>query len=60
VAERRTGWFADRGPTDDGWFPCVQTETLNLDLEVWFETEAECLRFIREEILGLGLLDEGP
>ena len=58
MADRETGWFADRGPTDDGWFPSVQTESLNLDLEVWFQTEAECLDFIRREILGLGLLEE--
>jgi len=56
----KQGWWAaeesDRG--DFPWVPHVQLRSVCLDLDISFKTEAECLEFIRTEILPLGLLDE--
>jgi hypothetical protein len=57
---RPTGWFADSDPENGEfhWQPCVQTDSVILSTEIWFKTEGECVAFIAEELLGLGMLDE--
>lgn len=52
------GWFADVDPDvtsgEHVWQPCLQLEGMCLPIEVWFSTEAECLEFIRENVIGQG------
>ena len=53
----QAGWFADRdmdreGGRVRGWQPCLETgQGLIPNFEVWFDSEEECERFIREVIL---------
>ena len=49
------GWFAECDET--GWQPYAQTEWGHFPLEVWFPTEQACESFIREQIVGLGILN---
>jgi hypothetical protein len=52
------GWFADVDPDVQGtshqWQPCLQLDGMCLSFEVWFTTEAGCLEFIRENVIGKG------
>jgi hypothetical protein len=57
------GWFADLADEEERnprwpWQPFIQITGSCLPLPVWFETEAECLDFIRTDIVGRGLLDQ--
>jgi len=62
----KTGWFADIANVDDPllksdgyrWQPCLQLGGWCPSLDVWFATEAECERFIKDEILGRGMYPE--
>ena len=58
----KRGWFADvdldvkAGPPK--WQPCFETGHGHVpSFAIWFDTEEECLGWIRENILGAGLLD---
>lgn len=54
------GWFADiDDPPPDGfpWTPCLQVSGAVHAFDVHFKTREECEQFIREEILGAGMLD---
>jgi hypothetical protein len=55
---RPTGWFADFDTESgaNGWQPCVQTDLVVLSTEVWFKSEAQCVAFIEQELLGLAML----
>ena len=58
---RNEGWFADTNRESNPrwpWQPCLQTDSGCFDIEIWFQTEAECLAFIKSEIIGKGLMDE--
>lgn len=56
------GWFADidedTGPSDPyRWQPCLETGAGHIPcFSVWFATEDECTQWIRENVLGVGLL----
>lgn len=50
-------WFADVGDSEDAprhrdgslyWQPCVQSDGLCVSIDIWFDTEPECVRFIRQ------------
>jgi hypothetical protein len=54
------GWFAD---IDEGtpsgdmqWAPFLQLDWGAPSMDVWFASEEDCLRFIREEVVGKGVL----
>lgn len=58
-----TGWFADLDDDADvdpkfPWSPMIQTAGGCYPLPIWFQTEADCVEFIRRDILGRGLLDD--
>lgn len=55
-----TGWWAeDIG--DGSWVPTIQLgSVLCLSLPAWFKTEAECLEFIRANLVGAGELPPEP
>lgn len=49
------GWFADTDQSQAGefvWQPCLQTDTCVVSVSTWFRSEADCLKFIRDEIIG--------
>jgi hypothetical protein len=59
-----TGWFAcfERGEDaslnpDYPWRPVLDLNGHMPGLDVWFKTEAECLDFIRTQVIGQPLLD---
>lgn len=58
-------WFADIDTSEDAprhrdgsyyYQPCVQHESLCTSIDIWFDTEAECVRFIKS-IVGLPVDD---
>ncbi|MGR7002799.1 hypothetical protein ACU686_40455 [Yinghuangia aomiensis] len=58
----RQGWLAledDDEPSTGPyrWQPCLETAGMRYPIEAWFATEAECMAYITEHILGRGLLD---
>lgn len=59
-----TGWFAEfdeDGPADAKWRPTLQLAGgVGADFEMWLRTEEDCLRFIREEVIGAGMFPESP
>lgn len=58
----RTGWFAmqsdDENECPGKWQPALQIPGLIIPAEVWFDTEKDCLGFIRETILNRGMWPE--
>lgn len=62
----RTGWWAER--PDDGdhevatpeypWVPTLQTDGSCLSLPVAFATEEQCVHWIEDNVLDVGLLDD--
>lgn len=54
------GWFADKVSVEEGapsaehtWQPCLCIDAGFLtSLDIWFRTEAECLRFIYDNVIG--------
>lgn len=54
------GWFGDVDPeaqSDYQWQPCLETGTGHVPcFDVWFATEAECVEWIRENVIGVGML----
>lgn len=56
--EERKGWFADQCEEEDPWQPFVQVAGGCFPLPVWFETEEACEAFIRNELAGLGELED--
>lgn len=49
-------WTAVRDPEQNGeWQPCLDGIGA---FEIWFLTEAECVEFIKSDILGAGLASE--
>lgn len=57
------GWFADvdqdQGDGDYRWQPCLETGTGHIPcFEVWFRTEAECVAWIEENVIGVGMCRE--
>lgn len=57
----KKGWFADVDK-DAGtrfiWQPCLQLEGGVSELPIWFESEADCLEFIKTDVIGLGMLND--
>lgn len=61
-----TGWFAERVRPDDPYYSekypyraTLQIRGGGTSLDAFrFATEAECLAFIREDVIGQGLLPE--
>jgi hypothetical protein len=54
------GWFADidrDAEPNYPWQPCLQLDGICHSFQVWFATEAECVAYIKEQILGRGLLE---
>lgn len=60
------GWFADVADLvtleeNPGlhrlWQPCLQLDGVVHSFDVWFESRAACEAYIRDEILGQGMLD---
>lgn len=55
------GWFSD---IDDEttlrgvpmWQPCLQADGVIVSLDIWHETKEACDAFIRDEILGKGMI----
>lgn len=57
-----TGWFAEWEDDDgSGWRPVLQCSGgfMVTCQGPWFYSEQECLDFIRHDILGAGMFDEG-
>uniref|UniRef100_UPI003F493582 hypothetical protein n=1 Tax=Streptosporangium sp. CA-235898 TaxID=3240073 RepID=UPI003F493582 len=54
------GWFAewDRETTNGGWRPVLQLDGHAPDFDIWFSTKQECEDWIREEVIGCGMLPE--
>lgn len=54
-------WFADVDPEATfrwSYRPYIQTKGgVVCSLDIWFEDEEECLEFVRNEIVGVGILD---
>lgn len=54
------GWFADIDEEATGahrWQACLETGTgIVPSISIWFATEEDCLQWIRENVLGVGLL----
>lgn len=56
------GWFADTAMDGDDppdgypWQPVLQAGNSCHPIDVWFRTEEECLSYIRDNILGKGVL----
>lgn len=50
-------WFADFDPdgplADAKWRPYLQMVGMVCPVEMWFSSEADCLGFIRREIIGV-------
>lgn len=61
AAPIRRGWFADVDPDQHGNYryqPCLETGEGHIPcFEMWFDTEQECLDWISETVIGVGLLD---
>lgn len=60
MSERR-GWLADvdeSAPAYSRWQPVLQADGVCLPFEIWFSTEAECLDWIRRDVLGRGMWAE--
>lgn len=59
--DERVGWFSDiedRPNHQYPWQPCLQAELgLCLSLDIWFPTQEACDNFIKESILGKGMID---
>lgn len=63
---RRTGWFADvcndDAETDPvtlvSWQPCLQVDGAVHSFDVWFASREDCEAYIREEIVGQGMLPD--
>lgn len=57
----KRGWFADwdTEATEKGYQPCLETGTGHVPcFQVWFYTKRECEQWIRENVLGVGMLDD--
>lgn len=59
----RSGWFADPSDPEDRderwpWQAFIQTAGGCYPLPLWFETKEACERFIRDDVLGRGMLDD--
>lgn len=57
------GWFADRDTLTEmqrsPWRPYVETrEGTFASLDVWFDSEADCLAWIEANLVGLGLHED--
>lgn len=56
---KERGWFADVDNDQErsipGWQPCVQTDSVCMGLDIWFQTKELCEAFIHDELLGLGM-----
>ena len=54
------GWFADIDPEQpEGayrWQPVLQTDGVVPSFEMWFATEDACLEWIREQVIGHGMI----
>lgn len=55
------GWYADESDPDESgrgliWQPHLRTGDGVDVLDHWFDTEEECTRYIRERVLGRGML----
>jgi len=48
-------WWPELDNEQPGWCPTLQTDTGCFSLPMWFETETECLEYIRNEIVGAGV-----
>lgn len=62
--DSRRGWFADQvndpaeGPVGL-WVAVLQADGMLVALDgPWFETEAECLAWLRSEVVGRGMYDD--
>lgn len=56
----KEGWFADTDDEMTGdfkWQPVLQEGCCCFPLPVWFPSEQACEQYIREKILGKGMLD---
>ena len=58
----RAGWFASESDPEDAtpwgpYQPFVQVSGGCFPLPIWFSTVEDCERFIREDLIGLGVLD---
>jgi hypothetical protein len=63
--KHRAGWFADPGDKDDDgyderypWRPYLQISAGCVPLRLWFASKEDCEQFIRDEVLGKGLLPD--
>lgn len=59
----RSYWFADINPEQTGseyrWQPCLQLPvSICHSFDVWFRSEAECLDYIREYIIGADIEEQ--
>lgn len=56
----KRGWFADVDPEMKAfkWQPCCQVDGMVQSLDIWFSSKEGCEDWIREEVLGLGMLDD--
>jgi hypothetical protein len=56
------GWFADVDPDETGehrWQACLETGTgIVPSVSIWFATEDDCTQWIRDNVLGVGMLPE--
>jgi hypothetical protein len=55
------GWFADQddrdGTREMRWRPYLQGEAACIPLDIWFDTKDACEGYIREQVIGAGMLD---
>jgi len=59
----RRGWFSDinedEGVNEYVWQPCLETGNGHIPcFDVWFKSQADCDRWIAENVLGVGMFDE--
>lgn len=58
--QREGGWFADidnEGDDPATWQPVLAYDGGCVAVSVWFHSERECLDFIRDVIVGKGMLE---
>jgi hypothetical protein len=54
----KQGWYAGHIHKPNMYVPTLWTIHCVTQLDYPFETEEECLKFIKEEVIGQGLRDE--
>lgn len=59
----RQGWFADVDPDEQPsprypWQPVLQIDGMCMSIDVWHANQKACEAFIRDRIIGQGMIDD--